>query len=80
MLTSNAPTDTYVKELTMKIKEGLAAELEEKVKKVESDFQEKMKKVEAGVDQKVQHNLAFALKKLGEANPDINIDIPDLCN
>ena len=78
MHTSNAPTDTYVKELTIKIKEGLAAELEEKVKKVETEFQDKVKKVEAGVDHKVQKTLEFALKKLGEANRDIIIEIPEL--
>ena len=38
-----------------------------------------MKKVEAGVDHKVQKTLEFALKKLGEANPDIIIEIPELC-
>ena len=72
-------TPTYVKELTTKIKEGLTSELEEKMKKVESEFQDRVKKVEAGVDQKMQQNLAFALKKLGEANPGIKIDIEELC-
>ena len=75
----NTPTETYVKELTTKIKEGLTSELEEKMKKVESEFQDRVKKVEVGVDQKMQQNLAFALKKLGEANPDIKIDSEELC-
>ncbi|WOG87627.1 hypothetical protein DCAR_0206857 [Daucus carota subsp. sativus] len=79
MSNSNAPTETYVKDLTTKIKEGFAAELEEKVKKVESEFQDKVKQVEAGVDQKVQQNLAFVFKKLAQANPDIKIDIQELC-
>ena len=50
----NAPTETNVKELTTKIKEGLTSELEEKMKKVESEFQDRVKRVEAGVDQKMQ--------------------------
>nr|XP_017228755.1 PREDICTED: uncharacterized protein LOC108192725 [Daucus carota subsp. sativus] len=79
MSNSNAPTETYVKDLTTKIKEGFAAELEEKVKKVESEFQDKVKQVEAGVDQKVQQNLAFVFKKLAQANPDIKIDIQEVC-
>ena len=79
MSNSNAPTETYVKDLTTKIKEGFAAELEEKVKQVESEFQDKVKQVEAGVDQKVQQNLAFVFKKLAQANPDIKIDIQELC-
>ncbi|KAL1818286.1 hypothetical protein ACET3Z_013155 [Daucus carota] len=53
MSNSNAPTEAYVKDLTTKIKEGFAAELEEKVKQVESEFQDKVKQVEAGVDQKI---------------------------
>ncbi|KAK1387885.1 hypothetical protein POM88_016063 [Heracleum sosnowskyi] len=39
MSSSNPPTDTYVKELTTRIKESLASELEEKMKKAESEFQ-----------------------------------------
>ncbi|XP_063940112.1 uncharacterized protein LOC108225480 isoform X2 [Daucus carota subsp. sativus] len=71
-LSAAAPTDTYVKELTTKIKEGLAAEVEEKVKKIQEEVDEQ-------VNRKVQQNLASVLKKLGEANPNITIDVTELC-
>ncbi|KAK1405764.1 hypothetical protein POM88_005369 [Heracleum sosnowskyi] len=58
---SNVPTDTYVNELTTKIKQGLAAEVEEKM------------------NMKVQQNLASVLKKIGEVNPNIKIDIEEFC-
>ena len=35
--------------------------------------------VEAKVNQKVKENLTWVLKKLGEANPDMQIDVGDLC-
>ncbi|KAK1358062.1 hypothetical protein POM88_051318 [Heracleum sosnowskyi] len=76
MSSSNPPTDTYVKELTTRIKESLASELEEKMKKAESEFQSR---VESEFEQKMQRNLAFALKKLGEANPGITVDVEKLC-
>ncbi|KAK1382641.1 hypothetical protein POM88_020376 [Heracleum sosnowskyi] len=76
MSRSNPPTDTYVKELTTRIKESLASELEEKMKKAESEFQSR---VESEFEQKMQRNLAFALKKLGEANPGITVDVEKLC-
>lgn len=79
MSSSNPPTDTYVKELTTRIKESLASELEEKMKKAESEFQSRVKSVESEFEQKMQRNLAFALKKLGEANPDITVDVEKLC-
>ncbi|KAK1402365.1 hypothetical protein POM88_001970 [Heracleum sosnowskyi] len=69
---SNAPTDTYVNELTSKIKQGLAAEVEEKVKQIQAEVDEQ-------VNKKVQQNLASVLKKLGEANPNITINIEELC-
>ncbi|KAL6497892.1 hypothetical protein OROHE_026919 [Orobanche hederae] len=80
MSSSNPPTETYVKELTTRIKGSLASELEEKMKKAESEFQARVKRVvEAEFEQKMQRNLAFALKKLGEANPNITVDIEELC-
>lgn len=36
--------------------------------------------MEAQVDHKVQHNLVFALRKLGHANRDIIINIPNDSN
>ncbi|KAL6580985.1 hypothetical protein OROMI_006908 [Orobanche minor] len=80
MSSSNPPTETYVKELTTRIRESLASELEEKMKKVESEFQARVKRVvEAEFEQKMRWNLAFALKKLGEANPNMTVDIEELC-
>ncbi|KAL8098025.1 hypothetical protein AgCh_030961 [Apium graveolens] len=76
---NNVQIGTYIKELTAKIKEGLASELEDKVKKVEFEFQEKEKKVEEGVELKVRQNMEVVLKRLAKANPDIRIDIQDLC-
>lgn len=35
--------------------------------------------LDAWVNQKVQDNLTWVLKKLGEANPDLKIDIGELC-
>lgn len=69
---SNAPTDTYVQELTTKIRQSLADEVEEKVKQVQAE-------VDVQVKKKVQQNLAVVLKKLAEANPNITVDIEDLC-
>ncbi|KAK1364874.1 hypothetical protein POM88_040435 [Heracleum sosnowskyi] len=69
---SNNPTDTYVQELTTKIRKSLADEVEEKVKQVQTE-------VDVQVKKKVQQNLAVVLKKLAEANPNITVDIEDLC-
>lgn len=41
-------------------------------KKVQSEM-------DAQVNKKVQENLAYALKKLGEANPNIRIDLGEFC-
>lgn len=35
--------------------------------------------VDAKLNQKVQDNLAFALKKLAEANPGLQINLGELC-
>lgn len=67
-----APTaGTYIQELATKIREDIADEVEAKVNKmVQSEF-------DAKVDEKVQENLTRMLKKLGEANPHMHIDIRD---
>ncbi|KAK1378070.1 hypothetical protein POM88_024814 [Heracleum sosnowskyi] len=71
--TTTAPRSTYVQELTAQIKQNLVDEMEAKVnKKVQQEVDEK-------VNQKVQQNLTWVLKKLGEANPDMKIDLGDLC-
>ncbi|KAK1401057.1 hypothetical protein POM88_000662 [Heracleum sosnowskyi] len=71
---SNAPRDTYVNELTTKIKQGVVAEVEEKVKQIQEEVDEQ-------VNTKVQKNLASVIKKIGQANPNIkiDIDIEELC-
>ena len=53
--------DSYVQELTKKIRQELEADLEEKV------------------NRKVKENVSWVLKKLGEANPDLNLNVGDLC-
>ncbi|KAK1401069.1 hypothetical protein POM88_000674 [Heracleum sosnowskyi] len=65
---SNAPRDTYVNKLTTKIKQGVVAEVEEKVKQIQEEVDEQ-------VNTKVQKNLASVIKKIREANPNIKIDI-----
>ena len=35
-------------------------------------------KLESKVNQKVQENLAWVLRKLGDANPEMNINVEDL--
>uniref|UniRef100_A0A166G3W6 Uncharacterized protein n=1 Tax=Daucus carota subsp. sativus TaxID=79200 RepID=A0A166G3W6_DAUCS len=37
------------------------------------------KQLEAKFNRKLQDNIAWMLKKLGEANPNMKIDIGDLC-
>ncbi|KAK1372244.1 hypothetical protein POM88_028437 [Heracleum sosnowskyi] len=46
--------------------------LEDKVKQIQAE-------VDGQVNKKVQQNLASVLKKLGEANPNITINIEELC-
>ena len=41
-------------------------------KKVQNEF-------DAKVNQKVRENLRWVLKKLGKANPDMQINVGDLC-
>lgn len=68
-----APTQTYVQDLTSKIRGSLVEEVEAKVsERVQSEL-------DAQVNKKVQENLTYVLKKLGEANPNINIDLGELC-
>ncbi|KAL6542621.1 hypothetical protein OROMI_024223 [Orobanche minor] len=71
----NEKPNTYVKEkeLATKIRQGLAADVQEKVKQIQAEGDEQ-------VNRKVQQNLALVLKKLGEANPNITIDIEELCD
>ncbi|KAK1390163.1 hypothetical protein POM88_018341 [Heracleum sosnowskyi] len=60
-----APTDSYIEELTKKIRQDLVADMEAKLEgKVNEE-------VDAKVNQKVQDNLAIVLKKLAEANPSL---------
>ena len=59
--TTPGSSDSYVQELTKKIRKELEADLEEKV------------------NRKVKKNVSWVLKKLGEANPDLNLDVGDFC-
>ncbi|KAL8155395.1 hypothetical protein AgCh_000687 [Apium graveolens] len=70
---STAPKDTYVQELTTKIRQSLTDEVQEKVRQVQAE-------VDDQVNKKVQQNMALVLKKLAEANPNITVDIEDLCS
>ena len=60
-----APTNTYIEELTTQIKQNLEVEFEAKVKK--------------DVQEEVDSKLACILKKLSEANPSFQINVGDLC-
>ena len=73
-VSKDAPTtSTYIQELAAKIKENIVEEVEAKVnKRVKDEF-------DATVNRKVQENLSWVLKKLGEANPDMQIDVAGLC-
>ncbi|KAL6557988.1 DNA polymerase delta subunit 2 [Orobanche minor] len=68
-----APTDSYVQELTKKIRQEVVDEVEVKLKQKVYD------EVDAKVNQKVQDNLTLVLKKLVEANPTLNVNIGDFC-
>ena len=59
--------------MTKKIRQELVVEVEEKLnRRVDEE-------VDAKVNRKVQDNLTLVLKKLGEANPDLKIDLTDIC-
>ncbi|KAK1388961.1 hypothetical protein POM88_017139 [Heracleum sosnowskyi] len=68
-----APTDSYVQELTKKIRREVAVEVEAKVN------QKVCAEVDGKINRKVQDNLTLALKKLVEANPTLNVDIGEIC-
>lgn len=70
---AQAPKETYVQDLTCKIRETLVEEIEAKVnKKLQAEM-------DAQLNKKVQENMSWVLKKLGEANPDIVVDLGELC-
>lgn len=58
----NSSSETYVQQLTTKIRKQVTDEMEEKV------------------NLKVQESLARVLKMLREANPNLNVNIENLCN
>ncbi|XP_074348557.1 uncharacterized protein LOC141687246 [Apium graveolens] len=67
------PIETYVQDRTRKIRESLVEEVEVKVnEKVQTE-------VDTQVNRKVQENLIYVLQKLGEADPNIKIDLGELC-
>lgn len=68
-----APTDSYIEELTKKIRQELVGDMEAKLERKVNE------EVEAKVNQKVQDNLSFVLKKLAEANPGLQIDLGQIC-
>ncbi|KAK1382661.1 hypothetical protein POM88_020396 [Heracleum sosnowskyi] len=68
-----APTDSYVQELTKKIRQEVVVEVEAKVN------QKVCAEVDGKINRKVQDNLTLALKKLAEANPTLNVDIGEIC-
>ncbi|KAL6564005.1 hypothetical protein OROHE_005245 [Orobanche hederae] len=68
-----APTDSYVQELTKKIRQEVVVEVEAKLN------QKVCAEVDGKINQKVQDNLTLVLKKLVEANPILNVDIGEIC-
>ncbi|KAK1373571.1 hypothetical protein POM88_029764 [Heracleum sosnowskyi] len=67
-----APTDSYIQELTKKLRWEVVEEVEEKLNQKVSE------EVDAKVNQKVQDNLTLVLKKLVDANPSLNINIGEI--
>lgn len=68
-----APTDSYIEELTKKIRQDLVDDMEAKLERKVNE------EVDAKVNQKVQDNMAVVLKKLAEANPSLHIDLGQIC-
>ncbi|KAL6554597.1 hypothetical protein OROHE_007620 [Orobanche hederae] len=68
-----APIDSYVQELTKKIRQEVSVEVEAKLN------QKVCAEVDGKINQKVQDNLTLVLKKLVEANPILNVDIGEIC-
>ncbi|KAK1387019.1 hypothetical protein POM88_015197 [Heracleum sosnowskyi] len=66
-------TDSYIEELTKKIRKDLVSDMEAKLERKVNE------EVDAKVNQKVQDNLAIVLKKLAEANPTLHIDLDQIC-
>lgn len=50
--------------------------VQELTKKIKQDLEADL---EAKVNRKVKENVSWVLKKLGEANPDLNLDVGDFC-
>ncbi|KAL6520064.1 hypothetical protein OROHE_017207 [Orobanche hederae] len=67
------PTDSYVQELTKKIRQEVVVEVEAKLN------QKVCAEVDGKINQKFQDNLTLVLKKLVEANPILNVDIGEIC-
>ncbi|KAK1373568.1 hypothetical protein POM88_029761 [Heracleum sosnowskyi] len=67
-----APTDSYIQELTKKLRWEVVEEVEAKLNQKVSE------EVDAKVNQKVQDNLTLVLKKLVDANPSLNINIGEI--
>ncbi|KAK1393865.1 hypothetical protein POM88_012921 [Heracleum sosnowskyi] len=68
-----APTDSYIQELTKKLRQEVVEEVEAKLNQKVSE------EVDVKVNQKVQDNLTLVLKKLVDANPSLNINIDEIC-
>ncbi|KAL6560185.1 Multidrug resistance-associated protein 5 [Orobanche hederae] len=68
-----APIDSYVQEMTKKIRHEVVVEVEAKLN------QKVCAEVDGKINQNVQDNLTLVLKKLGEANPILNVDIGEIC-
>ncbi|KAK1371566.1 hypothetical protein POM88_037658 [Heracleum sosnowskyi] len=66
---NTAPTDSYIQELTKKLRQEVVEEVEAKLNQKVSE------EVDAKVNPKVQDNLTLVLKKLVDANPSLNINI-----
>ncbi|KAL6580325.1 hypothetical protein OROMI_008349 [Orobanche minor] len=70
---ATAPTNSYVQELTKKIRQEVVDEVEAKLNQKVYD------EVDAKVNQKVQDNLTLVLKELVGANPTQNVNIGEIC-
>ncbi|KAL8104879.1 hypothetical protein AgCh_028881 [Apium graveolens] len=67
----SSPTKSQINDLTEKIREEVTAEIEEKMKQQKEEVDAKMNMM--------QENFIWVLRKLGEANPSLNVNMAELC-
>ena len=64
--------DPYFSDVTAMVRRELEAEWQAKMERQEAEFHAKM-------NRQIQDNIAMVMKKIGEANPGLNLDVGDFC-